>query len=198
MKIYTKGGDEGKTSLLGGERVSKSHERIEAYGTIDELNACLGVVEAEFHEKTSKKDLLRIQETLFTIGSHLASSKASATKILPKISPAEVTFLEDKIDGMEKKLKPLKNFILPGGSMLVGHCHLARCVCRRAERHVVLMNEKTKVDPLILMYLNRLSDYLFVLARYSAKLEGVKDVEWKVTSRKSQVASQKKNSKRSS
>lgn len=179
MKIYTKKGDEGNTSLLGGERVSKSHIRIDAYGHVDELNACLGFIGSAFPKKSIQGDIVRIQTILFTLGSHLAANKLSASKYLPKISNEDVRFLELQIDKMDQKLNPLKNFILPSGSLSISYCHIARCICRRTERSVVLLHTKSKVNPIILTYLNRLSDYLFVLARYSAQLEGIKEVVWK-------------------
>lgn len=178
MKIYTKKGDQGRTSLLGGDQVLKSNVRIEAYGTIDELNAYIGLIKDIFPDQKAAQKLLEIQETLFVIGSHLASTKESAQKYLPNIDSSSVKKLEKDIDAMEKKLKPLTSFILPGGSVAISYCHVARCVCRRAERAIVLLDETSPVQPIIIQYINRLSDYLFVLARYSAHIEHVEEIKW--------------------
>ncbi len=178
MKIYTKKGDQGLTSLLGGDQVLKSNLRIESYGTIDELNAYIGLIKDHFPDQKKAQQLLPIQETLFVIGSHLASTKESAQKYLPNIEASSVKKLETEIDAMEKKLQPLTSFILPGGSTSISHCHIARCVCRRAERAVVSLDETSPVQPVIIQYINRLSDYLFVLARYSAHVEQVEEIKW--------------------
>jgi cob(I)alamin adenosyltransferase len=181
LKIYTKTGDLGKTSLIGGTRVPKSHIRIESYGTVDELNSFIGFIDDQLQEEGSKKTLREIQDRLFTIGSSLACDPEKETKMkIPDLKEEDVQFLETEIDEMNKVVKPMKSFILPGGSMSVSSIHLARCVCRRAERNCVnVMEHEMFIDPLVIKYLNRLSDYLFVLARYTAHVNGIKETEWK-------------------
>ncbi len=166
LKIYTKTGDDGTTSLFGGKRVPKYHERIEAYGTIDELNSWLGLLHAEMDSSTPQfMPLLRlIQEELFVIGSWLAAEKGKQLG-LPKINPTLLSGLEEAIDAMEEKLPVLKNFILPGGHPIMAQIHIARTVCRRAERRVVAINEPLEHMTYFIEFLNRLSDYLFVLSR---------------------------------
>lgn len=164
--------------MLGGERVVKHHVRIEAYGTVDELNAYTGLIRDVVEDHSLRDALYRIQNTLFVAGSLLAGGKNSRMQ-LPEIDASELRFLETAIDEMERGLPPLKNFILPGGHTYVSYCHLARCLCRRAERKAVLLDEQEQVDPLILSYLNRLSDYFFVLARKVAQDLGVEEVPWK-------------------
>jgi cob(I)alamin adenosyltransferase len=180
-KIYTKTGDLGKTSLIGGTRVPKSDLRIESYGTIDELNSFIGFIGDQVTDERSKKILREVQDRLFTIGSSLACDPEKEPKMkLPDLKEEDVRLLESEIDEMNKVLRPMKSFILPGGSMAISSAHLARCVCRRAERNCVGMIEHEMfVDPLIVKYLNRLSDYLFVLARYIGHLTGVAETEWK-------------------
>lgn len=178
MKIYTKTGDKGETGLIGGVRVPKSNIRIEAYGTIDELNSCLGVVATSVLKTPEEKVLANIQERLFTIGSILASAPDSKM-IVPDLKESDVLELENHIDKMNEELPPLKNFILPAGSQSVAFAHVARCVCRRAERIIVALNNEEPIEALILEYINRLSDYLFVLARYIGLRENVKEVPWK-------------------
>lgn len=165
MKIYTKKGDEGQTSLIGGTRVSKAHLRIDAYGTVDELNSCLGMLRDMIARQDYQEKIAGIQDRLFTIGSHLAADPESSRMKLPEITDADVFFLEKEMDEMDQKLPEMKHFILPGGHTTVSWCHVTRCVCRRAERLTVLLHENQPVEALILKYLNRLSDYLFVLAR---------------------------------
>jgi cob(I)alamin adenosyltransferase len=181
IKIYTKTGDLGKTSLIGGTRVPKSHLRIESYGTVDELNSFIGFLYDQLTTESLKNTLREIQDRLFTIGSSLACDPEKEPKMkLPDLLEEDVALLEKEIDDMNKALKPMKSFILPGGSMAVSSAHITRCVCRRAERNCVNMLEHEMfVDPLIIKYLNRLSDYLFVLARYIAHLTGVSEIEWK-------------------
>ncbi len=173
MKIYTKTGDKGQTSLVGGTRVSKDNAQIEAYGTVDELNSAIGLVAGE---DTVYTDFLQdIQHKLFNIGSVLAS-EGDLDFELPTISEEDITILEKEIDRLNEGLPRLKNFILPGGSVLSAHTHLARCICRRAERRVVtLENDEYLIH---LRYLNRLSDYLFVLSREYIRLAGKQDVIW--------------------
>lgn len=172
-KIYTRTGDQGKTSLIGGTRVSKGHLRLETYGTIDELNSSIGVVLATMDQPepylSLKPFLERVQSDLFDIGSHLACEDANLRAKLPLIHEAHVAELEAKMDAFSASLPALKNFILPGGCPAAAHAHVARCVCRRAERLCVALSESltdgSDVEPLIIRYLNRLSDFLFVLAR---------------------------------
>ncbi len=179
MKIYTKKGDEGKTSLIGGTRVSKSHLRIESYGTIDELNSYIGWVR-DLTDKIIEQDLLvDIQDRLFTIGSHLASDPETSKMKLPELREENVLVLENAMDLMEEVLPEMKSFVLPGGHPAVSCTHVARCVCRRAERLIVALNEEHAIDPLILKYLNRLSDYLFVLSRFITLQTGAKEIPWK-------------------
>lgn len=178
MKIYTKRGDKGKTSLIGGDRVSKHHIRIDAYGTTDELNSYLGILRSFVNDDLNRNVLAEIQDRLFTIGSLLASAPTSKM-IVPDIHDKDIELLETSIDQMNEVLPELRTFILPAGSAEIAHCHVARCICRRAERLVVLLDENTQLEPLILQYLNRLSDYLFVLGRYVAKEQGIEEVSWK-------------------
>jgi cob(I)alamin adenosyltransferase len=178
MKIYTKRGDKGKTSLIGGDRVSKSHIRIDAYGTTDELNSYIGILRSFVKDDLNVKVLAEIQDRLFTLGSLLASAPTSKM-IVPDIHDRDIELLETSIDKMNEELPELRTFILPAGSAEIAHCHVARCICRRAERLVVLLDENSPLEPLILQYLNRLSDYLFVLGRYVAMVEGVEEVSWK-------------------
>ena len=181
FKIYTKTGDLGKTSLIGGTKVPKSHLRIESYGTIDELNSFIGLLNDQITDEKSKNVLREIQDRLFTIGSSLACDPEKEPKMkLPDLKEEDIQLLENEIDEMSNHLKPMKSFILPGGNTAVSMAHVARCVCRRAERHCVnMMEQKMFVDALVIKYLNRLSDHLFVLARYIAHLSGVKEIEWK-------------------
>lgn len=166
MKIYTKRGDKGETSLLGGQRVPKHHLRIEAYGTVDELNAFLGLLRDQEGMLTEvKEEIVFIQETLFTIGSHLALEPGKEKIKLPEISNMQIELLEKSIDKMNETLPEMRNFVLPGGHQAVSLCHVARCVCRRAERNTVHLSEFSKVEKEVIAYLNRLSDYLFVLGR---------------------------------
>ncbi|MTI40540.1 cob(I)yrinic acid a,c-diamide adenosyltransferase [Fulvivirga lutimaris] len=165
MKVYTKTGDKGTTALFGGTRVSKSHDRINAYGTVDELNSHIGLLRDQECNESRHDVLVEVQDRLFTLGSILATEPGNTKVKLPQLEEKDITFLEDKIDGMEQSLEPMKNFILPGGHQSVSFCHIARCVCRRAERLVILLSEQAEVDDLIIKYLNRLSDYLFVLSR---------------------------------
>jgi cob(I)alamin adenosyltransferase len=165
MKIYTRKGDTGTTQLIGGTRVKKHHHRIEAYGTIDELNSWLGLVRDSIADGHLQNVLREIQDRLFTIGSQLASDPETSKMKVPDLNQSDVELLESEIDQMTEPLPELKSFVLPGGNTANSKCHIARCVCRRAERYVVQLNEEQEVPQLILVYLNRLSDYLFVLAR---------------------------------
>ncbi|MEO6541119.1 MAG: cob(I)yrinic acid a,c-diamide adenosyltransferase [Ferruginibacter sp.] len=181
FKIYTKTGDLGKTSLIGGTKVPKSNIRIEAYGTIDELNSFIGLTGDQFTHEASKNILKEIQDRLFTIGSSLACDpdKESGLKI-PDLKETDIELLEKEIDKMNEELTAMRSFILPGGHVAISTAHVTRCVCRRAERICVGMQENDMfIDPLVIKYLNRLSDYLFVLARYAGHLLGVADIPWK-------------------
>ena len=166
MKIYTKTGDKGYTSLIGGTRVPKHHLRIESYGTVDELNSYIGLIRDQTDLQAETKELLKeIQDRLFTIGSSLASDPEKSKMKIPDLHEKDIELLETEIDTMNEQLPDLKHFILPGGSTSVSFCHIARCVCRRAERITVHLAEDSFVDQKISIYLNRLSDFLFVLAR---------------------------------
>ncbi|MGC6420853.1 MAG: cob(I)yrinic acid a,c-diamide adenosyltransferase [Chitinophagales bacterium] len=179
MKIYTKTGDKGETGLFGGSRVSKADLRVEAYGTVDELNSVLAVViEHVGHNNPSAKRLINVQDYLFRIGSHLASLDNPTSEFLPELNPIEIERLEKDIDDLTNDLPPLKNFILPGGSLSNAYCHVARSVCRRAERRVVALDSSLDSVAFIIQYLNRLSDYLFVLSRQLAKEQGVGERKW--------------------
>jgi cob(I)alamin adenosyltransferase len=178
-KIYTKGGDKGETSLIGGKRVPKYHIKIEAYGTVDELNSYIGLIKDLCDNDNYTAVLLEIQDRLFTIESLLAEDKETSVRNLPQINESDITFLENEIDKMNEVLPQLNSFILPGGHPLVSHCHIARCICRRAERVTLKSVMEYPVNELVIKYLNRLSDYLFVLSRKIAFDKGVKDVLWK-------------------
>ena len=179
MKIYTKTGDSGETSLIGGKRVSKAELRIRAYGTVDELNAHVGLLRDQAVNKLRLKILIEIQDRLFTMGSLLASPDSESSIKLPQLSEQDVSWLEVEIDKMDKTLPPMRSFVLPGGHPAVSIGHITRTVCRRAEREVVLLSQHEGVDSLIIKYLNRLSDYFFVLCRkMSAELK-ITEVPWK-------------------
>ena len=181
FKIYTKTGDEGKTSLIGGTKVPKSSIRIESYGTVDELNSFIGLTGDYLTDVHTKAIFKEIQDRLFTIGSSLACDpdKEPLMKI-PDLKESDILLLEQEIDKMNEVLPEMKNFILPGGHLGVSTAHVARCVCRRAERICVDMKEhQTFVDPLVIKYLNRLSDYLFVLARYIGHINATEEIAWK-------------------
>jgi len=181
LKIYTKTGDKGTTSLIGGTKVSKSHIRIESYGTVDELNSWIGVVSDAINDDVTKQTLKEVQDRLFTIGSSLACDPDKEPKLkIPDLHETDVTFLENEIDRMNETLQPMRAFILPGGAAAVSFAHVARCVCRRAERICVAMQvDEMEIEPLVTKYLNRLSDYLFVVARYIAHLLNAEEVQWK-------------------
>ncbi|MCS7018121.1 MAG: cob(I)yrinic acid a,c-diamide adenosyltransferase [Cytophagales bacterium] len=178
MKIYTKTGDRGQTSLIGGTRISKADLRIDAYGTVDELNSYIGLVR-DLNTDESRRNLLKeIQDRLFTIGSNLAAEPEQQKKIIPDLREADIELLEKAMDEMDASLPPLRHFILPGGHTAVSFCHIARTVCRRAERLVIALANQTPLHPLIIPYLNRLSDYLFILARKMAQELGVEELKW--------------------
>jgi cob(I)alamin adenosyltransferase len=180
-KIYTKTGDLGKTALIGGTKVPKNHIRIETYGTVDELNSYIGLVTdhvADVHTKTVLKE---IQDRLFTVGSSLACDPEKEPKMkIPDLKESDIVLLEKEMDTMHETLPPMKFFVLPGGHVAVSTMHIARCVCRRAERLCVNMQQQDMfVEPLVIKYINRLSDYLFVLARYTGFKLGVEEIPWK-------------------
>jgi cob(I)alamin adenosyltransferase len=179
MKIYTKTGDEGTTALFGGKRVSKSDLRIETYGTIDELNSWVGVLRDQEVNRARHDELVEVQDRLFTIGSILAVEPGNTKVKVPALSPDDVAFLEKRIDAMEEKLEPMKVFVLPGGHLSVSFGHVTRTVCRRAERLVISLNTQEPVEPLLLKYLNRLSDYFFVLCRTMASELRAPETPWK-------------------
>ena len=186
MKIYTKTGDQGKTSLYGGTRVKKSNLRIDAYGTVDELNSYIGLVKDQLEDETVIEDLLRIQNKLFALGAMLATPldkqklKDGSDRLkIEKIEATEIAYLESRMDKMNEHLEPMTHFILPGGHTIVSFCHIARCVCRRAERIVVELADTEEINSYVLIYLNRLSDYLFVLARKLTKDYKVREIPWK-------------------
>jgi cob(I)alamin adenosyltransferase len=181
FKIYTKTGDKGSTSLIGGVRVPKNHIRIEAYGTVDELNSFLGMVADMAANITVTEWLREIQDRLFTIGSVLATNPEKEVKMkLPDLHDSDVLWLEQRIDEMNEQLPEMRSFILPGGNLAGSTCHVARCVCRRAERLCVDMQQHEEYVPeLVIQYLNRLSDILFVLARYLGHMNGAEEVPWR-------------------
>ncbi len=183
-KIYTKKGDQGTTCLVSGESVDKNHTRLESYGTLDELNSIIGLCRAKLADG-SKLDspLFEVQNDLFNLGSQLANTDPVLKSKLPDISQKDVTKLESVIDQLTADLPPLKNFILPGGSEVSALLHVARTVCRRAERVIIQLKSETEVDPLCIQYINRLSDMLFVMARYSNFESKIQDVEWKKPSK---------------
>ena len=180
-KIYTKTGDKGDTALIGGTKVPKSHLRIEAYGTTDELNSYIGLCKDLLVDKHTRNLLQEIQDRLFTVGSSLACDPVKEPKMrIPDLVEADVTVLENEMDRMNEQMAPMKFFILPGGHPTLSHLHIARCVCRRAERCCVrLQQENGEVAPLVIKYINRLSDYLFVLTRYTGHQMNVPEIAWK-------------------
>ncbi len=185
MKIYTKTGDKGTTALFGGTRVSKHHIRIDSYGTVDELNSWLGLIRDQEMDAAAQEVLTLIQEKLFTVGAVLATDPKKAVLKngkerlnISKIATADIEFLEQKMDEMNEVLPPMTHFILPGGHTTVSYCHIARTVCRRAERLASLLHEKEPFEMNVLSYLNRLSDYLFVLARKLSKDLSANEIKW--------------------
>ncbi|MBK7309505.1 MAG: cob(I)yrinic acid a,c-diamide adenosyltransferase [Sphingobacteriaceae bacterium] len=179
MKIYTKTGDKGETSLIGGTRVPKHHIRIEAYGTVDELNSYIGLVRDLITEKHAQfKLLVEVQDRLFTMGSILAADPEKNKMKLPELKESDIELLEKAIDEMDKVLPPMKHFVLPGGHATISQVHIARCICRRAERNVLHLNEVFPVNDLTFKYLNRLSDYLFTLSRQLAIDYKAKETPW--------------------
>ncbi len=179
MKIYTKTGDTGQTSLWGGTRVAKSDDRIEAYGTVDELNSHIGLLRDQAVNAPHRDVLKEIQDRLFTIGSWLAASPEKTNLHAPDLLETDVLLLETEMDCMNETLPELRAFILPGGHQAVSFAHVARTVCRRAERQVIRLSHHEAINGLIIKYLNRLSDYLFILARTMSHELGAEEIEWK-------------------
>ena len=179
MIIYTKKGDSGTTQLIGGKRVPKNHSRIEAYGTVDELNSYLGLIRDQEIDKETIDTIIEIQDRLFTIGALLANEGNSNKMKLPLINEQDVLNLENEIDKMNEHLAEMRSFVLPGGHTIISYCHIARCVCRRAERLSIELPETTLQFKLILKYLNRLSDYLFVLSRDFSQKFNAQEIPWK-------------------
>lgn len=180
MKVYTKKGDQGQTSLFGGKRLPKHQIRIEAYGTLDELNAHIGILRDSLVFTDIQNDLIKIQEEIFTLGSWVAADPEKIEKLkLPSFDEINIIWLEEKMDLMDEQLPEMKNFILPGGHQAVSYCHLARCVCRRAERNLVALHEVENVKDIHLKYINRLSDYFFVLSRKLSHDLNAKETPWK-------------------
>lgn len=178
MKIYTKGGDKGMTSLLNGKRVSKYHLRIEAYGTIDELNSHLGLLRDDKISDEITKVIQIVQDRLFTIGSLLAAGTEKLKFKLPEIEASDIEFVEKQIDKMDESLPELRSFVLPGGNSFVSYSHICRSICRRAERKIVHLSEESEVDMLIIQYINRLSDYFFTLSRKLTQDFNVEEIKW--------------------
>lgn len=182
MKVYTKTGDKGTTSLVSGRRISKAHGRIHTYGTVDELNVATGSLRDEKGTESYKNDLLEIQDRLFTLGSLLANDPEKPMEGLPQLHENDIVFLEEKMDEMDKALPPMRNFVLPGGHPAVSAAHRARVICRRAERLCIELRElegENAVDGLLVRYLNRLSDYFFVLSRHLALTLKAEEIAWK-------------------
>ncbi len=179
MKIYTKTGDQGTTSLFGGKRVSKSDLRIDSYGTVDELNSYIGLLRDQEVNEVRKHVLIEIQDRLFTIGSILATEPGNEKVKIPALAESDITYLEKEMDTMDARLQPMKFFVLPGGHPSVSFGHVARTVCRRAERLVIALNLQETIDPLVIKYLNRLSDYLFMLCRMMAQELEIEETPWR-------------------
>ncbi|HMI64386.1 MAG TPA: cob(I)yrinic acid a,c-diamide adenosyltransferase [Cyclobacteriaceae bacterium] len=179
MKIYTKTGDQGTTALFGGKRVSKADLRIDSYGTVDELNSYVGLLRDQDVNRNRNDFLVEIQDRLFTIGSILATEPGNNKVKIPALQEENIQALEKEIDSLEAGLPPMRVFVLPGGHPSVSFGHIARTVCRRAERLAVALDQQDKIDPLVIKYLNRLSDYLFVLCRTMSKELGAGETPWK-------------------
>ncbi|TCO07216.1 cob(I)yrinic acid a,c-diamide adenosyltransferase [Natronoflexus pectinivorans] len=177
--VYTKTGDKGSTGLIGGTRVSKNDYRLEAYGTVDELNSNIGMIRSYPIDQESIDSIIRIQRQLFTIGSYLATDESvSDLRTKLKTDEAEIEFMELEMDKMESKLPPLSNFVLPGGHPAVAQCHICRTICRRAERRIITMQSQTTVDEWVIRYINRLSDYFFVLSRHLTNYFQINEIPW--------------------
>lgn len=178
MKIYTKTGDKGTTSLIGGTRLSKAHVRIDAYGTVDELNSYIGMLRDQPVNEKRRELLKEIQDRLFTIGSHLASESDQKKRMLPDLTEEDIVLLENEMDQIDSQIPPLRAFVLPGGHQSVSFGHIARTVCRRAERAVIHLQQGEEVESSVIRYLNRLSDYLFMLCRIMTYELGIEEVTW--------------------
>ncbi|MFT6783953.1 MAG: cob(I)alamin adenosyltransferase, partial [Saprospiraceae bacterium] len=178
MKVYTKTGDTGETSLFGGKRVKKYNARINAYGTSDELLSWIGLIRDQDIDVHYKTILLEVQDRIFTLGSHLAADPEKPKLKLPEFLDSDITLLENEIDKMDESLAPMTQFTLPGGHQTVSYCHITRTVCRRTERLVIELSDQVNVNPLIIQYLNRLSDYLFVLSRKLTLDLGADEIFW--------------------
>jgi len=178
IKIYSKTGDKGMTSLKGGKRVPKYHKRIEANGNVDELISYMGLIRSQDIEESDKKTIIKIQGRLMTYAAIIATDSDSRGPVYPELKEEDIKMLEQEIDRMEKELPPLKKFILPGGHITVSFCHIARTVCRRAERKIVELSSEESVPEFLLKYFNRLSDYLFVLARKTAFNLKLIEIQW--------------------
>ena len=179
MKIYTKTGDAGTTALFGGQRVSKAHLRIDTYGTVDELNAYIGLVRDQEVNHKRQSVLVEVQDRLFTVGAILATEPGNTRVKVPSLQETDITFLEKEIDAMDAELPPMRFFVLPGGHASVSFCHVARTVCRRAERLTVALHDQEPIDPLVIKYINRLSDYLFQLSRKMSHELKAEETAWK-------------------
>ncbi len=177
--VYTKTGDRGTTSLIGGTRVAKNHYRLEAYGTVDELNTFIGMIRSYEVDEVTEKQIIDIQHKLFVIGAYLATD-SNVTDLRDKLDYDEsiIEGLEKEMDRMESELPPMKFFVLPGGHPGVSYCHISRTVCRRTERRILAMAEETEVNPWVIKYVNRLSDYLFVLSRHLSKHYNINEIPW--------------------
>ncbi len=178
MKIYTKTGDDGTTALVSGTRVPKYHLRIETYGSVDELNAYIGLIRDTLQNEHNREVLLTIQHNIFVICSNLANDNSNSTIVLPQLRDVDIKMLENEIDRIQAILPPQTHFILPGGHASVSYCHIARTVCRRAERLCLKLDHKSPIDKNILLYMNRLSDYLYVLARETSQQLEVQEIFW--------------------
>lgn len=178
MKIYTKTGDKGTTALFGGKRVSKADLRIDTYGTIDELNSWIGVLRDQPVNAVRKDFLIQIQDRLFTVGSILATEPGNTKVKIPSLSETDVQALEKEIDAMDASLEPMRFFVLPGGNQSISFGHVARTVCRRAERLTIALDQQETVDGIVIQYLNRLSDYLFMLCRKMTAELGAEETPW--------------------
>lgn len=179
MKVYTKTGDKGQTALVGGQRIPKNHLRIEAYGTVDELVSHIAYLRDLIENDLLVKELIQIQDSCMVISSNLATHENDAHLKLPEITDLNVSFLEKLIDEKEEELEPVNYFVIPGGHQAVSYCHVVRTVCRRAERIIITLNETQKVSDYVLQYINRLSDYFFVLSRYLTVIYKVNEIHWK-------------------
>jgi cob(I)alamin adenosyltransferase len=178
MKIYTKTGDKGTTALIGGKRVSKAHARLEAYGSVDELIAYVGLIRDQAIDLNYKQMLITVQDKLMVCASELATDEDYSGKRLPLINDNDLLFLENAMDAMEATLPPLSHFVLPGGHTTVSFCHIARTVCRRAERQAIRLNDEHAVDPMVLRYINRLSDFFFMLSRKLTQDLNAEEIFW--------------------